>query len=286
MSLRKSWRHTSGPVVAIGVAVLLSAQFAVASRVGLLPFDASFAAGRDGEWLTLLATVAGLSTVTSALGGLVASDLVRTGRLARLVAVSVSAAGGLATLPYLRGLAGRARDVALAVGGPASSVTSALVVGLVLGALAAFVAGPYRPRPVAAGLALTIVGLWVLAGIATKVAVGVPPLGLVDDVYHGVAPPRLAVTALAWAAIGAVATLGAGRFTAARPVTLWAGVTGAVLVAISYATARPDGTYLDHTTIESGLLTFAIAVVGGALAGSALAALVSGRFRASTRPGS
>ena len=92
---------------------------------------------------------------------------------------------GLTSLPFLRGRAADARNVELAIGGPQTSVTIALVVGLVLGGLTAGILHARNGRALAAGLAVTTVAVWALAVVATRVPIpglgrasAAPPIGL------------------------------------------------------------------------------------------------------------
>lgn len=278
MSLTQKSRSVIWVLGPIAVAAALLVQVAVAARIGLLPFDQSFAAGRDGEWLTLLATITGLAGVTSALGGLTTSGLLRGGLMMRVLAIGLAAVAGLSAVPFLHRLAGEARDVELAAGGPRNSVTAALIIGLGMGALAAAVISAFDWRAVGAGLAVTLAGLWVLAVVSTSVAVGVPPLGLPNDLLRtsnalhtgGWFP----LPAVPWIAIGAASALTARRFTAARSTALLSGIIGALIVSLSYFTARPKYPYLDHTTVQSSAIAFTITLVGGALVGTILASLV------------
>ncbi|MBQ1042075.1 MULTISPECIES: hypothetical protein [unclassified Micromonospora] len=263
------------------VAAALLAQFAIATRTGLLPFDQSFAAGLDGEWLTLSATVAGLAAVTSALGGIVASGLV-AGSRARLGIVVLVAVAGLTSLPFLRGSAREARDVILAVGGPENSVTVALVVGLGLGALTAgaiISAGDWRPA--AAGLAVTTAALWVLVAISGKTSAGLAPLGLPGDLLRAVngSGPGwwLPLPAVLWVVIGGASALAARSFTTSRVSLLLSGVLGAVLVCLSYFAAWPGEPYVDHLTVHTSAFSLTRMLVGGALLGTGIVSLAAVR---------
>ncbi|WP_435124808.1 hypothetical protein [Micromonospora tulbaghiae] len=268
----------------LAVAAALMMQFMAAAWGGLLPFDQSFGAGGDGEWLNLLATVTGLATLTSTLGGLVASSLL-SGLMRQLGVIALVAAAGLTSLPFLRGKAADARDVSLAIGGPETSVTIALATGLVVGGLTAGAFHARNGRALATGLAVTTVAVWVLAVVGTRVpvpglgpAVGAPPIGMPSDLLRtgrlelGGWLPLLPVL---WAVIGAASALAAKRFAASRATLLLSGVLGAVLISLSYFTARPSGgPYLDHMTVQNGASGYAVMLTGGALLGAALASRV------------
>ncbi|MFG2054278.1 hypothetical protein ACGFI9_09610 [Micromonospora sp. NPDC048930] len=254
-----------------GAAVVLLAQLIAASRIGLLPFDRSFAAGADGEWLTLMATVTGLAAITSTLGGLVASRLL-SGTPARLGLVMLVAAAGLSSAPYLRRLAADAHDVSLAIGGPANSVTVALAIGLALGAVTATAIRLPDRRPVTAGLLVTAAGIWALAAASTHLAVAVPPLGLPTDQFRTQHMAHLGgwfpLPAALWMLIGAASAFAARSRAASRSAVLISGVLGAFLVSLSYFTAWPSEPYGDHITVQSQGLAYATMLVGGALFGS------------------
>ncbi|HYN94275.1 MAG TPA: hypothetical protein VES42_10550 [Pilimelia sp.] len=269
----------------LAVALALSAQVSTAARVGLLPFDQSFAAGKDGEWLTLLATVTGLAAITSALGGLVAAGLL-SGALRRSGGIVVVALAGLAAVPLLRGMAGEARDVSLAIGGPRNSVTIALTIGLALGAATAGTVPASNRRSAAVGLAVTVAALWILAAVGTRTAVGPPPLGLPSDLLRTRNVSGLGgwfpLPALLWAVIGAASALIARHFAAGRGSALLSGVLGAALISLSYFAARPNQPYVDHLTVPNSAPGLTITLVGGALIGAGLATFIPFRANGGT----
>ncbi|MFJ5540755.1 hypothetical protein [Micromonospora chalcea] len=262
------------------VAAILLAQLVIAERTGLLPFDQSFAAGLDGEWLTLSATVTGLAAVTSALGGIVASGLV-PGSRARIGIVVLVAAADLTSVPFLRGAAREARDVILAAGGPENSVTVALVVGLGLGAVTAVVVSAGDWRPAAAGLAVTTAALWALVAVSGRTAVGLAPLGLPSDLLravNGSGPGGwLPLPAVLWVVIGGASALAARRFTTSRVSLLLSGVLGAVLVCLSYFAAWPGEPYVDHLTVHTSAFSLTMMLVGGAALGAGIVSLAAVR---------
>lgn len=266
------------------VAVALLAQLMAAVRGGLLRFDRSFWAGLDGEWLNLLATITGLAALTSAVGGLVASRLL-SGVMKRLGLIALVAAAGLTSLPFLRGRAADARDASLAIGGPETSVTIALAVGLVLGGLTAGVFHARDARALATGLAVTTVAMWVLAAIATRLpvpklgpAVQAPPIGMPSDLFRtgelkwlGGWLPLLPIL---WAVIGAASALAAKRLAASRATVGLSGTLGAALIALSYFTARPSGEVTGVNSVNSSALGYSVMLIGGALLGATLASRV------------
>ncbi|MER5335518.1 hypothetical protein [Micromonospora sp. NPDC002717] len=269
----------------LAVAVALLAQLMVAVWGDLLRFDRSFWAGLDGEWLNLLATITGLAALTSALGGLVASRLL-SGVVRRLGIIALVAAAGLTSVPFLRGRAADARDVSLAIGGPETSVTIALAAGLVLGGLTAGVFHARNGRALATGLAVTIVAVWVLAAVATRLpvpklgpAVQAPPIGMPSDIFRTGELKLLgwlSILPVPWAVIGAASAIAAKRFAASRATVVLSGVLGAVLVSLSYFTARPSGgPYTAHSTVQNGAYGYALMLIGGALLGATLASRVS-----------
>ncbi|WP_141721689.1 hypothetical protein [Micromonospora citrea] len=272
-----------GPLV---VAVALLAQLMAVVWGGLLPFNQSFSAGGgDGEWLNLLATVTGLAALTSALGGLVASSML-SGVMRRLGVIALVAAAGLTSVPFLRGRAAEARDVSLAIGGPETSVTIALAVGLVLGGLAAGALHTRDGRALATGLAVTIVAVWVLFVVATWLpvpklgpAVQAPPIGIPSDVFRTGELKWLGgwlpLLPFLWVVIGAASAIAAKRFATSRAIVVLSGMLGAVLISLSFFTARPSGgPYIDHGTVQNGAFGYALMLIGGALLGAALASRV------------
>jgi hypothetical protein len=261
-------------VLPVVVVVGLLVQFWIGARAGLLGAGQSYVAGADGEWLSVLATITGLTAVTAAIGGLLA-DTWPT----RLAAV----AAGLVAIPYVRHIAGQAQDVSLGIGGPANSATLALACGLVLAAVVVLAVRAGDRRPVAAALAVTLTGLWVMAAVALARSAW-PVLGLIDSLF----PVRkqwtaASTVAAAWLVIGAASAVVAGRLGAARAVAVAAGTLGAVFVSLSYVTARPDAEYLDHWTVNSEAAFLSMLLVGGALAGSLLGAAVPGKRPAAAR---
>ncbi|MEV6370099.1 hypothetical protein AB0L86_24745 [Micromonospora musae] len=260
----------------LAVAAALLAQLMAATRTGLLPFDQSFGAGKDGDWLTLSATITGLAAVTSALGGLVASGLL-SGLLARYAVVVLVAVAGLTSLPFLHGMAGDAREVSLAIGGPENSVTIALIIGLGLGALTAGVISAGNWRPAAVGLAVATAGLWVLVAVSGRTAVGPAPLGLPSDLLRTRNVSQLGgwlpLPAVLWVVIGAAAALAARRFAAGRGSVLLSGVLGSALISLSYFAARPRESYGDHLTVHNSAFGLTIMLVGGALLGAGIVSL-------------
>ncbi|MBQ0907058.1 hypothetical protein [Micromonospora sp. U21] len=269
----------------LAVAVALLAQLMAAVWGGLLPFNQSFAAGGDGEWLNLLATITGLAALTSALGGLVASNLL-SGVMRRLGVIALVAAAGLTSVPFLHGRAADARNVSLAMGGPETSVTIALAVGLVLGGLAAGVFHARDGWALSIGLAVTTVAVWLLFVVAIRLpvpklgpATEAPPIGMPSDVFRtneslwlGGWLPLLPIS---WVVIGAASAIAAKRFAASQATVVLSGVLGAVLISLSYFAARPSGgPYIDHTTVQNGAFGWALMIIGGAVLGAALASRV------------
>ncbi|MEV4812213.1 hypothetical protein [Micromonospora avicenniae] len=264
----------------LAVAVALLAQLVAAARTGLLAFDQSFGAGKDGDWLTLLATITGLAAITSALSGLVVSGMV-SGFLARYGVIVLVAVAGLASLPFLHAMADDARDVGLAIGGPENSVTVALIIGLGLGALTAGVISGSNWKPAAVGLAVTTAGLWMLIAVSGRTAVGPAPLGLPSDLLRTRNVSQLGgwlpLPAVLWVVIGAAAALAARRFTAGRGSVLLSGVLGSALISLSYFAARPGESYGDHLTVHNSAFGLTIMLVGGALLGAGIVSLAPTR---------